>query len=69
MAQKRTGMFYFLLLSILIGCASSQPLVLGQLVIQESCKLTGRVGDTIVVDWVYSTCMEYSSFQTIEKDS
>jgi hypothetical protein len=30
--------------------------------------LNEKLGETLIIEGIYSTCMEYSSFQTIKKD-
>ncbi len=38
-------------------------------IITRACELNNRINDTIVVSGIYSNCMEYSSFNLLEKDS
>lgn len=38
-------------------------------VITKACELNNRINDTVVVSGIYSNCMEYSSFDLIEKDN
>jgi hypothetical protein len=52
----------------MVGCNSTKTVITNENIITKSCALNGLLNDTIVIDGVYSTCMEYSSFQTIKKD-
>ena len=58
----------FIILTIwIVGCQSTK--FIGQdMVLRKSCDLNERIGDTLIIEGIYSTCMEYSSFQTIKKD-
>lgn len=37
--------------------------------VRTSCELSERIGDTLTIVGKYDRCMEYSGFQTIERDS
>lgn len=37
-------------------------------VITKSCDLNKRLNDTLIIEGIYSSCMEYSFFQTMEED-
>jgi len=57
-----------LTVNLFMGCHSTR--FMGQeMVIRKSCELNERLGDTLIVEGIFSTCVEYSSFQTIKKDS
>ena len=38
-------------------------------VITKACELNNRINDTVVISGIYSNCMEYSSFDLVEKDN
>lgn len=39
-----------------------------EIIIRKSCDLNKKHGNTLIIEGIYTTCMEYSSFQTIKKD-
>jgi predicted transport protein len=55
-------------LFFLIGCNLSKTSISNETTISKSCEIEEKLNDTLIIDGVYSTCMEYSSFQTIKND-
>tara|TARA_B100000767_G_C19266160_1_gene329308 strand:+ start:42 stop:449 length:408 start_codon:yes stop_codon:yes gene_type:complete len=53
---------------LMLGCVSTKTISYSDDVVSKSCTLNELLNDTLIIDGVYSTCMEYSSFQTIKKD-
>ena len=68
MNHQIKNIIYCLAILLLMGCTSTKPVITSGSVITKSCDLNGLLNDTILIDGVLSTCMEYSSFQTIKKD-
>lgn len=58
-----------LIILTLISCKSKMTFHQNIKVITKACELNKRINDTIVVSGIYSNCMEYSSFNLIEKDN
>ena len=52
----------------MLGCGSTKTISSTNNVVSKSCDLNDLLNDTLIIDGIYSTCMEYSSFQTIKKD-
>lgn len=52
----------------MLGCSSTRTTSSANNIISKSCDINEVLNDTLIIEGVYSTCMEYSSFQTIKKD-
>lgn len=53
----------------MVSCKSKLNYYQNRKVIKEACELNFHIKDTVVVGGIYSNCMEYSSFNLIEKDN
>lgn len=53
---------------LLINCSTKKAALMGAHVIQKSCDLNDLQNDTVIIEGIYASCMEYSSFQTIKND-
>ena len=53
---------------LMLGCGSTKTISYSDDVVSKSCTLNELLNDTLIIEGVYSTCMEYRSFQTIKKD-
>ena len=57
-----------LILLLLFSCKLKLTYYQGAKVISKACELHNKINDTVVVRGFYSRCMEYDSFNLMEKD-
>ena len=53
----------------LTSCKSTGVYHNDEKIITTGCELNKRINDTVLISGIYSNCMEYSSFNVIEKAS
>jgi hypothetical protein len=52
----------------ILSCSTTKKKIKTNTNIKNACDLKSKIDQLVIVEGVYSICMEYSSFRTIEKD-